>query len=306
MATDNQLRTYGDASIVQDVLPMIENLTAKENFLLNSLGKTSAISTVHQVQTDTLATPGSLAVAEGGDYTLSARTTPTLRANIVQNIVQPFAVTRTQQKVAHYSGENELVRQTEKALSEWASGAEFDIVRSTLVSGASGTIAKMSGIIEAISKSTNTTAHTSGTVFSASILKGLMKGVWDNGNGAVVTDVFMGSYLKTVFDGFTAGSTKYMDADSRVVYDTASVFEGGAFGRVFVHTHRYVQQSGDTTGRILGINRDKIKIAYLERPYIDTGLGRDGDYDKRAVVGKLTVEVRNQDSNFFSNGFALA
>ncbi|MEA1925853.1 MAG: hypothetical protein U9M90_01225, partial [Patescibacteria group bacterium] len=59
------------------------------------------------------------------------------------------------------------------------------------------------GLIEAISKSTNCTAQTSGTVWSASILKGLMKANWDNSNGDVATDLFMGSYLKDITDDFT-------------------------------------------------------------------------------------------------------
>src|SRR3990172_2738263 len=107
MATDNQLRTFGDTSIVQDVLPLIEILTANETWFLNNLRKTTAIATVHQVQTDTTATAGSIAVNEGGDYTNTALTTPTLRANLIQNNAFPFAVTRTQELVTHYSGENE-------------------------------------------------------------------------------------------------------------------------------------------------------------------------------------------------------
>ena len=305
MATDSILRTFGDSAIKQDVLPLIEILTAKENWFLTNLGKTTAISTVHQVQTDTLRTVGSAAVEEGADFTLSANSTPTLRANIITNAVIPFGVTGTQELVAHYSGENELVRQTQKALTDWANAAEFDVVRSTLVSGVSGTIPKMSGIIEAISKSTNTSAQTSGTVFSASILKSLLKDVVDNGNGTPVTDIFFGSYLKTVFDGFTAGSTKYMMADAKAITDSVNVYDGGAFGIVNAHYHRYVQISTDATARILGINRDKIKLAFLERPNI-VELAKSGDYTKKAVIGKLTVEARNQDTNFFQSGFLKA
>ena len=303
MATDEQVRSYGDSSIKQDVFPLIEILTAKESFLLNNLGKTTAISTIHQTQTDTLRTAASQAVGEGGDYTDLARTTPTLLTNVVEIIAVPFSVTRTQQQVAHFSGENELTRQTQKALSEWANAAEFDIWRSTLTSGASGTAPKMSGLIEAVSKAANHTSHTSGTNFVASILKGLMKDVIDNGNGEAVTDLFLGSYLKTVFDGFTAGQTKYWESDVKTLTDAVNVYDSGAFGLVRAHFHRYIQQSGDATGRVMGINMDNLKISFLERPFIDTDLARSGDYDRRAVVGKLTLEVRNQDTNTFADGF---
>lgn len=161
----------------------------------------------------------------------------------------------------------------------------------------------MKGIIQAVSKAANHTSHTSGTNFSASILKALMKNVIDNGNGEAVTDLFMGSYQKTVFDSFTAGQTKFWPAPFGQLTDAVNVYDSGAFGLVQAHYHRYVQQSTDSTGRVLGLNLDKLKIAFLQRPFIDTGLSRSGDYDKRAVVGKLTVEVRNQDTHFYADGF---
>lgn len=123
----NELLTYGDSSIVPDLYPLIEILTAKENYLLNTLGKTTAIALTHQTQTDTLRTTASAAVAEESDFALLSRTTPTLLSNIVEIIAVPFAVSRTQQQVQHYSGENELTRQTTKALVEWANAAELTI-----------------------------------------------------------------------------------------------------------------------------------------------------------------------------------
>lgn len=303
---DNILRTFGDSAAKEDVvLNAVELLTAQETQILNMLGKTSAINTVHSFLTDTLATAASLAVAEGGDYTASALTTPTRLTNLVQIVAKNYKVTRTQQDISHYHGENELARQTEKALKDWGNAAEFDLVRSTLVSGASGTIPKMSGIIQAISKSTNTTVHNSGTVFSASILDGLMKANWDNSNGDVATDLFLGSALRKKVDEFTQKTNMVVNAPgASSIVRTVTSYET-AFGTLRVHKHRYVQQSGDATARALAIRPDKLKVAFLRKPYIDTGLQRGGDYDNRAVVGKLTLEVRNQDSNWFASGFNL-
>lgn len=305
MATDNILRSYGDSAAKEDVvLNAMEILTARENMIFNMLGKTSAMNTIHSYLTDTLATPGSLAVAEGGDYTATALTTPTRLTNIVQVIAKNYKVTRTQQEIQHYHGRNELERQTEKAMMEWMNSAEFDLIRSTLTSGASGTAATMSGIIEATSKSTNHTSHASGTVWSATILDGLMKDNWDNSNGDVATDIFMGSFLRNVTDGFTQKSNIVVNnpGGQTQIVRTVSTYET-AFGTLRIHKHRYVQQSGDATGRVLAIRPEKLKVAFLRRPYIDTGLQRGGDYDNRAIVGKATVEVHNQDSHFYADGF---
>lgn len=126
MAVSNVLQTYGDSARKEDVvLNAIENLTAREDQIFNLLGKTKAIDEVHSYLTDTLATPGSSAVQQGADYTFSALTTPTRLTNIVEEIARPIRVTRKQQAVEHYHGQNELERQTSKALMEWGNSAEL-------------------------------------------------------------------------------------------------------------------------------------------------------------------------------------
>lgn len=304
MASDAILRTYGDVSAKEDVvLNAVEILTAQETQIMNMLGKTSAISTVHSYLTDTLLTAASLAVAEGSDYTASTLSTPSRITNIVEIVAKNYKVTSTQRAIQHYHGQDELARQTEKALKDWGNAVEFDLVRSTLVSGVSGTVPKMSGLIEAISKSTNTTVHTSGTVWSATILDGLMKANWDNSNGDVATDLFMGSFLRNATDAFTQKSNIVVNnaGGQTQIVRTVTTYET-SFGTIRLHTHRYVQQSTDATGRVLAIRPEKLKIAFLEKPIIDTGLARSGPYDNRAIVGSLTLEVHNKDSNWFTSG----
>ena len=284
----------------------VEILTAKEVQIMNMLGKTDAIATVHEYLTDTLQTAQSRATAEGADYTALALTTPSRLTNIVQKVTIPFKVSRTQQRIEHYHNQDEKTRQTEKALMDWGNAAEFDLVRSTLVSGASGTIPKMSGIIEATSKGTNHTSHTSGTAWDATILDGLMKDNYDNSNGDVSTDVFMGSFLRKATDTFTQKSHVVVNnpGGQTTIVRTVTTFET-SFGTLRLHVHRYIQQSGDGTGRVQAIRPDKLKVAFLQRPYIDNGLSRLGDYDFMAVDGQLTVEVKNQDSNWYADGFDI-
>lgn len=304
MAEDFIKRSYGDVSRKEDVvLNAIEILTAKETRVFNMLEKTTAIDTIHSFLVDTLKAAASNAQEEAADYTYTARTTPTRLTNLVQNIAIPIKVSRTQQLIEHYHGQNELNRQVEKGLSEWANDAEFAIIRETLASGVSGTAPKMNGLIAAISKSTNTTVHNSGTAFAASILEGLMKLNWDNSNGDVATELLMGSFLRNVVDSFTQKSNVVVNAPAITqIIKTVSTYQT-AFGTLSLHTHRYVQQSADATARLLAIRPEKLKVAFLERPNIQSDLARTGDFTPKAVVGKLTVEVRNQDSNFFASGF---
>jgi hypothetical protein len=72
-----------------------------------------------------------------------------------------------------------------------------------------------------------------------------------------------------------------------------------------VHAHRYVFVSGtDATARVLAIRPEKLKVAYLIRPQV-LDLATSGAYDAEAIYGAMTLEVRNQDSNWFSDGFAI-
>lgn len=308
MASDAILRTYGDVSAREDVVrDALEILTARETQIYNMLGKTTAINTVHAYLTDTLLTAASLGVDEGADYTASTLTTPSRLTNIVEIVAKAYKVTRTQQDISHYQGTNELQRQTEKALMDWANAAEFDLVRSTLTSAVSGTAPKLSGIIEATSLANNHTSQTSGTAWAASILDAYIMNAWTNSNGDVPTELYTGAILRRNTDYFTQKTNVVVNNPGGYtqIVKTVSTYST-AFSTLSINTHRYVQQGGDATGRVLCINPEKLKIAELRSPYIDTNLARSGDYDARAVVGKFTLEVHNQNTNFFGDGFLLA
>lgn len=302
MADNYILRTYGDVSMKADVLGLIEILTATEDSIQNAIGTTTASGTVHETLTDTLATVGSLAVYEGAELSNAAITTPSRLTNVVQEVAKRYSVTDVQRAVDKFQAEDELSRQRAKGMKDWRNSVEYDLIRSTLVSGVSGTVPKMKGIIEACSKSTNHTSHNSGTAWSASILKGLMKANWDNSNGDVATDLYMGSFLKNVTDDFTNKSTTVVNGNETTIVNSIDVFETG-LGKVRIHTNRYVFISGtDATGRVLAIRPEKLKVAYLIRPRI-LPLSTQGAFEAEAIHGALTLEVKNQDSHWYSDGF---
>jgi hypothetical protein len=303
------LKTYGDVTIKPDVVAFVELITALETYFLGNLGKSQAYGPVHQTQIDTLPAVGSLAVAEGEDLSSAAVTTPSLLTNIVEHVARTFQVSDVQKKVAHFSGEDMLAYQTVKAAKEIGNAMEFDIIRSTLTSGQSGTVPKMKGIVQSVSKSTNTTVHNSGTVLSASIINGLMKANWDNSNGNVATDLFMGSFLRNVVDGFTQKSNSLINVPANTIDNMVDVYQT-SFGRINVHVHRYVQSTtagglgSESTGRLLAVNPAYLKIAYLNPIYM-IDLAKTGASYKKAYVSDLTVEVKNQDPHWNATGFDI-
>lgn len=307
-AVANTLLSYGDTSRRDDVvLNAIEILTATESQIMNQLGKTTAIDTIHSFLTDTLLTPASQAVEMGAAYTYTQLTTPTRQTNIVEEIAIPIQVARPQQVIQHYHGQNELQRQLNKALLAWGNAAEFDIVRSTLVSGLSGTVAKMQGLENWVgTTSLAYTNQTSGTVWSASILDALMLNCWTNSNGDVATDLYLGGSLRRQTDYFVQKTNVVVNnpGDISDIVKTVTTYET-AFGTLQIHKHRFVQQSTDATGIVLGIRPEKLKIAFLDKPYIQTDLATTGPFTPRAVYGSLTLENRNPLSHFYANGYGL-
>jgi lambda repressor-like predicted transcriptional regulator len=63
---------------------------------------------------------------------------------VVEVVAKTYVVTDAQKLIQHWHGEDELSRQRTKGLTDWSNSAEFDLMRSTLVSGVSGTVPKMS------------------------------------------------------------------------------------------------------------------------------------------------------------------
>jgi hypothetical protein len=294
------LLSYGDTSVKESVLEMITLLTAEEDFFLNSLARDSAVSTVHSVQTDTLLTAASLAVAEGSQASLSTLSAPSRVTNLMEIVRKDYAVSGTQRAVSHYGFGDQFAYQTQKALKDWANAAEFDIVRSTLVSGVSGTAPKMNGIIAAIS--TNLTAQTSGTVFAESIFNGLIGLTWENSNGNVAGDIFGGSSIKQDISGF-AGRTGSQTITKDMTTAVKSIdFYISDYGSHRIHLHRYVQQSGDATDRLLGVNMDSWALAFLREPRVED-LAKTGDTTRAMIVGELTVEPKNETTSFFASGY---
>jgi len=291
-----------DVSVKEDVLDLIEQLSAKADELLGTLGKSTATSPTHQWMNDTYRSTASAAVYEGADATLVALTTPTRSTNLTEIVSLPIGVSGTQQATAHYGMGNTLAYYTAKTMQEWKNAVEFDLIRSSLVSGLSGVVQKMAGVIAFIS--TNVSAYNSGTVFSETILNGAFQENWSTSNGETATDIYVGGVMKRVISGFSgrSGSQFVAPLYANTVANTVTKYLSD-FGEHNVHLHRLVSIGGtDATDRVLGMRSDKWRIAYLRTPRIEE-LAKTGDSEKRQLIGELTLECLNERTNFYLSGF---
>jgi len=284
---------------------LVEQLSPAEDTLFRTLGKSTAYNVVHQWLVDTLATTA-VAGEEASQFSATALNNPTRSTNVVEKIDLDFGISDTQRAVDHYGFADRFAYEQEKALKSWRNKAESELLRSSLVSGASGTAPTMIGIVNCIS--TNATAQTSGTVFNQSNLDGLLGLAWENGNGEPVTDVYVGSKLKGRISGFSGrtGTQFVIPADATRLITTTSKYVSD-YGELNVHLHRYINKSyagaEDATARILGIAASKFRIAYLIQPKVEV-YGKRGSTTDARVTGSLTVESLNERTSFFASGYA--
>ena len=309
MAADNILRTYGDTSIAEDVLDLIENLSPSEDTILRTIGKSTAYDVVHSWLVDTL--PTTAAVSEqAASFSAGAATNPTRSTNLIEFITLDQSITDQQNNVKHYGMGDRLAYEQMKMMKAFRNKLEADIIRSSLVSGASGTAAQMSGIINCIS--TNKTAYASGTVWNQSLLDSLMLNAWKNGNGDPVTDIFVGGELKARTSQFAgrSGTQFVIPADQERLVTTTSKYTSD-FGDVSIHLERYLNTNytgtADATARVLGIARSKFAVSYLQgsEPKLEKFARTKNATDMR-VSTNATVESLNEKTSFFAEGFLVS
>lgn len=294
------LITVNDQTMVEDVTDLVVNVDYESTPFYSSLAESTATNTLHQWLQDTLASAADNAQAEGYTTSYTDITAPTRATNIVQLFGKEVRVSNTQQRVAHYGMGDPYTYQLQKKLKELARDIEKALVAGTRASGDSGVARRLNGAIALIT--TNKTARASGTSLSEAEFNNIMSGIFDNGTDLSVDKIFTGSYLKKAISGYTAGSTKFTQADGKRLYNTVSVYESD-FGVHMVHLSREVPTAAGSAG-ILCVDSSKWRVAYLTdgRPqHIPMGL--NGSAKQGIVETELTLEALNQKSSAYRSGF---
>lgn len=285
--------TYEDNARREDLLDIITNIDPVNTQLMTGLGQSTAKDIYHQYLIDTLKTVGTNAYVEASDACYADRTDPTRLSNVCQIVKVGYDVSDTERSINSAGFNDRYAYEGEKALKEWKNDAEFALIRGSIACGNSSTARRMRGLRHSLSLVTSQ----SGVSLSEPILNTYFQNVWDA--GSEVNALYMGMYQKRKISGFTAGSTKQTMNEDRRLVNAVDVYEADAAKLVKLFAHRYVTISGDNNYDLLGINEDKVKVAYLRKP-ITRELAKTGDATKGEVVGELTLEVRHYNAGFFA------
>lgn len=297
------LQTYQDASIREDLLDIISDVSPDDNPLSTLLKTSSASQTVHQWLEDYIARPtANSGVPEGSAATYADLTQPARRTNVTQIIRQTYRVSGTERAVTVAGAGDPLTYQKGKALRQWKNQQEFALIRGALGSGASGTGATMIGIEAAVTS--HYTARLSGTSLSETEFNAMVYDVAiDVGTDYVFDTVLTTLQLRQKLSTFTAGSTRYVDASDMKLTRKVMVYESD-FGVHKIFGHKDVSSSNATPGpKVIGLREASWRIAYLRKPK-DEMLAKDGDRENGEIIGELTLEYLAERSNALRSGYA--
>lgn len=278
-----------DASMREDLIDIITDVSPDSNPLMTMLGRTKASQPLHQWLEDYISRPTTVSSSiEGAAATYADLDQPDRRTNWTNIVTQTFRVSGTQQAVDHAGMGDPYDYQAAKALTNWKNQAEFTLVRGAMASGSSGVARQMAGLDSVITS--HFTARNSGSSLSETEFNDAVKEVWnDVGQSDVFDMVLVPFALKQRISQFTAGSTKTVDASDKRLTRPVDVYESDG-GVVRIFAHKDVRAAAATPGpTFLGIKEDKYKVAYLRDPKREE-LAKDGDRKNGQIVGEFTLE----------------
>ena len=294
------LVSYDDGARREDLLELVADTTPDDTPLMTMLKTGTAKDTIHQWTEDYITPPTSVTFAsEGAAATYAALTQPQRRNNLTAIITRTFRVSGTE-RANNPVGGDPLDYQAGRALRAWKMDAEFALVRGAIASGASGTARQMGGLSNVIT--TLATARNSGTSLSETEFQDMSQDSWTQGGTDNTFDLVLVPFgLKRKIDGFTAGSTKYVDASDKRLTQPVAIYEDSA-GVHRIMQHRYVNNSAGTV-TFIGIKEDLYSVAYLRKPFREM-LAKDGDRENGQIVGEFTLQYNAERTSVKRTGYA--
>lgn len=291
----------------EDLSDMIYNISPTKTPMLQAIGRTEAKAVLHEYQEDALADAITTnAVAEGNDASFSTPAATTRLGNYCQISEKTALVSGTLDTVKKAGRKNEMGYQLAKRSAELKRDIAMTI---TSNQAASGTDPRKSAGLLAFLKTNVDYATASGgnpsyttlpnddrtdattgdlRTFQETQLQTVLSDCWDQ--GADPDTIYMGSFAKQAFSGFTGEYAKTFEVNApkpSAIMASADVYVGD-FGTLKVIPHRW-QRGRD----VFVVDHDYIKIAYL-RPFHSESLAKTGDANKRALRAEWTLEVNEK------------
>ncbi|MES2637562.1 MAG: DUF5309 domain-containing protein [Pseudomonadota bacterium] len=286
----------------EDLIDVISRISPTKTPFLSMCGKATATATLHEWQTQDLATAASNAQAEGDDATAKV-VTPTVRlSNRTQISTKNVTVSGTQQAVLSAGrGKDEMGYQMGLAAAELKRDIEFGITQNStaaasprttrgLVGWAGDNVDAGAGYVAPVYTTATGTAQTDGTqaAFTESRLKNVLQKCYSAGGEPNM--ILLPPLAKQTFSTFTGNATRTNEAESGELNASIDIYVSD-FG-----TLKAVPSLFQRTREVWVLQSDKWFLAWL-RPYQTKDLAATGDAVKKQLVCEYALEARNPKSS---------
>lgn len=285
MAAASSVKTYDVTTNVRDVTDLIAVVARLETPFYSGIKKVKAINKYHESQQYALTTGSANANVEGADYTLAKRAVPTTTGNWTQIFFKPAKVSKSQMASSTYGIDDMLAKQVEYAMKEIATDIEKALLQGTGNSGASGTARLIKGALASITTNIETGTGTGSEALTESMFNDTLQTIWDAGGRP--DTVYVNSWQKRKISGFTASSTKNVDAMDKRLINSVDVYISD-FGMLAVELDPYME-----TDKVFIAQKDLWGAAVL-RPVVVEDYPSIGSYKAKTIEGELTLESNNE------------
>lgn len=299
----NSFTRYDAVGNREDLANIIYNVDPTDTPFMSTVGRTTALNTLHEWQTDTLAAAAQNAQLEGDTFTNDSLSATARVSNFTQIARKVIGVTGTQLAMNPAGRANELSYQLEKASQAIKRDMEFDLMRNqTPGNGGKDSSARtLRPFLGWLSSNVNggtgwaagtsSAAFTPGTAraFTEDMLKDVLKKIFDN-SGERPNKILTDSYNRGVFSSFTGGNQRQQFMEEKKLTATVQVYEGD-YGIYQIEADRFM-----LPGVAAVITPDMAAVAYL-RPFEVQEIAKTSDSERRALVCEYTLEVRNEKAH---------
>jgi len=304
MANEYGNISYGDDSRREDLTDVIANISPTDTPFTSMLPYSEKVNnTYHEWQEDALAARAANAQYEGASASYSAATNPTRLSNVTQILLKSTNISGTQRAILHAGYKDQLAYQKAKLTKEFKNDLEYNVITSSLDTGASATARDMRGALEFAG--TLTSAVGASAALDETILKNYLEYGWEN--GADIDKIFVGGHLKRKISDMTAGNTKNIQAEAGKIVNLVTVYEGD-FGVQQVLKCRDLNSSGASTATMLMVQSDLWAFGWLRRPtsQVVEGEGIGSDRDGIIVRGEGTLVCKCPKGNVKVTGLNVS
>jgi hypothetical protein len=307
------LETYSStAGRKEDILDLITNVSPDDTPFLTRLGTSRAYNTLHQWLTDELTNNATGdAILEGDSAKGYLITDKTRYQNYTQISDRVFTITGTEEAVSHYGLDSQYAYQLEKAMKELKIKMEKQLLGSSAsaAGAASATARQLQGALRfATSFGSGQSGAASVSALTESIYNNALQTLYTL--GATPKTTFVAGYLKRRISAFASNNARYIDmGSSKKLTGVVSIYESD-FGVQEIVRDRwvagmFVSGTQADTGSGLIVDMDKLKIAYLRKPFTNP-LAIDGDRKSVQILTEYTLEALAPTQLGYLSAFATA